>query len=330
MPECAICGVQGKAALHDGRDYLCGLGGTWNFSECVLCRSLWLNPAPVEADIPRLYPENYNFTRAANAQAANFPSGFTGSAKLSILQHFYGYSSLEGKADNEFGLVVGRFLGFLLLGKAGHSIRFLKHIQPGKLLDVGCGNGDFMLWMQRLGWEVEGIELDPKAAQVALDRGLRVRIDNINNVEIAPESFDAITLSHVAEHFANPLKVFERLAPCLKRGGVLVSISPNPRGILRRWFGNKWYALDPPRHLFIPSGEAYCRMLQPIGFEVKTSTSMRLFHWLFKESLSIAQSRAVGTIKDSMPLNFITTALAALFSCWPNRGEEVVCYATKR
>jgi hypothetical protein len=115
----------------------------------------------------------------------------------------------------------------------------------------------------------------------------------------------------------------------VKPGGILVSISPNPRGILRRWFGNKWYALDPPRHLFIPSAKAYRRALEPLGFEVRTWTSMRLFHWLFKESVSIVRERKVGTINDSLPLKLLTTTLAGLFSCWPGLGEEVICYARK-
>jgi SAM-dependent methyltransferase len=197
------------------------------------------------------------------------------------------------------------------------------------LLDVGCGNGNFMIWMKSLGWDVEGNEIDPIAASIAIGRGLRVMVDDIMKVDLKPETFDAITLSHVAEHFSDPKKVFEKLAPSLKRGGVLVSISPNPRGILRRWFGNKWYALDPPRHLFIPSGSAYRHMFEGIGFEVTTWTSMRLFHWLFQESLGIAGSGAVGKIKNSFQLKLLTTMLAASFSCWPGLGEEVICYARR-
>jgi SAM-dependent methyltransferase len=328
--QCAVCRVDGKLALRDCFDYLCGLPGTWNFFECPVCHSLWLNPSPIEADIPLLYPENYGFTRSSAEAAPGFPSGLGGSAKLSILQRFYGYRSLEEKADSKIGLMLGRILGFLFWRRAGHTVRFLRQRPQGKLLDVGCGNGDFMFWMQQLGWEVEGIELDPIAANIAIARGLRVKLDNIKNVDLAPQNFDAITLSHVAEHFSNPADVFERLAPALAPDGVLVSISPNPRGILRRLFGNKWYALDPPRHLFIPSAQAYRDMGESFGLETKTWTSMRLFHWLLQESASIARRGTVGAINNSRPYKLMTTTLAALFSCWPGLGEEVVYYARKR
>jgi SAM-dependent methyltransferase len=226
--------------------------------------------------------------------------------------------------------MLGRFPGFLFRGKAGHSVQFLQHRPSGMLLDVGCGNGDFMLWMQQLGWQVEGIELDPLAAKIAIERGLRVNIAKIEEAEFAPGRFDAITLSHVAEHFPNPARIFEKLAPFLKPEGVLISVSPNPGSILRRLFGNKWYALDPPRHLFIPSARAYRRMSKSLGLQASTWTSMRLFHWVFQESGNIAGKRTLGTISNSIWSKFKTTVLAALFSCWPGLGEEVVCYATKR
>jgi SAM-dependent methyltransferase len=327
---CAVCGVQGELRLQDCFDHLTGIPGTWNFLECPVCHSLWLNPCPVEAEGPLLYPKNYSLTRTLARATSVFPFGFSGSAKLAILERCYGYPSLEGKADNKLGATLGRFLGFLFRGKAGHSVQFLGHRQSGKLLDVGCGNGDFMLWMQQLGWQVEGIELDPLAAKIAIERGLRVRVAKIEEADFGQGSFDAITLLHVAEHLPNPARVFEKLAPFLKPGGVLVSVSPNPRSIVRRLFGNKWYALDPPRHLFIPSARAYRRMCKAFGLQARTWTSMRLFHWVFQESANIAGKRELGRISNSIWSKFMTTVLAALFSCWPGLGEEVVCYATKR
>jgi SAM-dependent methyltransferase len=329
-PGCAVCGTRGEPRLRNCLDHVSGIPGLWNFAECPDCRSLWLNPCPVEADIPLLYPETYGLTRTPSDFLSALPSGFRGSAKLGVLERFYGYQSLGNKASNRFGAMVGRLFGFLFAGKAGHSVRFLERRESGRLLDVGCGNGDFLLWMQRLGWEVEGIDLDPITAKIAIDRGLRVRVGKLEAADFAPESFDAITLCHVAEHFSNPTKIFEKLALLLKPGGVLVSISPNPGAISRRIYGNKWYALDPPRHLFIPSVAAYRRLCGAFGLEAKTWTSMRLFRWYFLESANIASRRKLGTINNSIWSRFMTSALALLFSCWPSLGEEAVCYARKR
>jgi SAM-dependent methyltransferase len=327
---CVACGQPGQIAFQDCFDHVCGLPGNWTFWKCPSCRSLWPNPRPVESALPLLYPENYTFTRTDDALDSAFPTGLNGSIKLAILERFYGYDFLTQNTDRPLGISLGRMLGWLFRCKAGHSVRFLRKRADGKLLDVGCGNGAFIHWMQRLGWNVEGIEVDRLAAQRAIDRGLAVHIGNVEDIDLPSASFDAITLTHVTEHLFHPKRIFEILRDSLKPGGILISISPNPAGIVRRIFQNKWYALDPPRHLFLPSAAAYRRMLEPLGFEVATWTSMRLFHWVFKESLSIATKRGIGCVADSVLLKLATRTLAALFSCLPEAGEEVICYATKR
>ncbi len=309
-------------ALPGARDYVCGLPGEWTFWTCPACRSLWPNPRPVESALPLLYPENYTFTRSDEGSSATLPSGFIASAKLSALQRRFGYDSLEEQADRPAGVWLGRLLSPFLWKKAGFSVRFLPKKTGATLLDVGCGNGALMEWMQRLGWDVQGIEVDPVAAQRAMDRGLRVHQGKVEEVELVPASFDAITMTHVAEHFFDPKKVFEILGRALKPGGVIVSVSPNPSGMSRRLFGNKWYALDPPRHLFLPTASAYRSMLEPLGFEVQTRTLMRRFYWDFKESLSIATRGRVGAIPDSPIVQNRCRRVGCLILLYPRRGRR--------
>ncbi len=330
VPRCSACGEPGRPALSGARDYICGLPGEWTFWMCPTCESLWPNPRPVESALPLLYPANYTFTRSDEQSDAAFPSGRAGSAKLSVLQRQFGYDSLEDRADSPSGIWLGRILGRAMRKRAGYTVRYLTKRSGGRLLDVGCGNGALMQWMQKLGWEVQGIEVDPAAAQRAIDRGLTVYRDKVENVALPAAFFDAITLTHVAEHFFDPRKIFEILGRCLKPGGILVSVSPNPLGMSRRVFGNQWYALDPPRHLFLPTEAAYRRMLEPAGFEVRTFTSMRRFYWDFKESLSIRRHGRVGAVADSAGFKLMMRILGFLFSLLPGRGEEVVCHARKR
>ena len=328
-PKCAACSGEGRNILQDCADYVCGLPGRWTFAQCGECRSLWPNPRPVASAIPLLYPENYHFTRTADALPSETGRSVTGAAKLAVLAREWGYESLTAPTHNKVGVWLARALGPLMRRKAGYSVRFLHRQLRGKLLDVGCGNGAFLHSMSQLGWEVEGIELDPIAAQQAIARGIRVQVGDLHDADLPPNSFDAITLTHVIEHFADPAEMLRILHAALKPGGVLVSVSPNPAGVLRRVFGNKWYALDPPRHLFLPTATACRRMLEPVGFEVTTWTLMRAFRWYFKESLSISTAGKVGAVGDSAVLKVVALVLAPILSCLPEPGEELVCFARK-
>jgi SAM-dependent methyltransferase len=330
VARCSVCDVAGKRALRDCVDYVTGLPGRWSFSECPSCGSLWLNPRPCETAVASLYPENYKLTRDDADEDVDLARGFLASAKFAALARTYGYESLARSGDSSLGLAFGRVAAPLLSRKAGYAVRYLHQRNGGRLLDVGCGNGAFIAWMQRLGWQVEGIEFDPITAEIAEKRGLTIHRENVESIDLPSEHFDAITLTHVTEHFFHPRNVFRILHRWLKPGGVIVSLSPNPRGALRRIFGRHWYELDPPRHIFLPSASAYRRLLEPLGFEVKTWTSFRPFRWMFKESASIATAGRTGAWRDSTLLKVFTAFAAMLLSILPESGEEVICHARKQ
>ena len=332
IPACPACAGPGQIALSDCVDYMCGLPGRWSFRECDQCHSLWLDPRPTDASIPDCYPANYTCTRLDFPVDMAATTSIVASAKLSLLAKKFGYASLRSRARSPLGNFFGRLLTVVpaAVSKAGHSVRFLHSRPEGRLLDIGCGNGAFLSLMQKLGWEVEGIEPDLLAAEVARSRGIQVHVANAENAPIAINSFDAITLTHVAEHFASPGVILERLSSWLRPGGALVSVSPNPRGVIRRLFGNKWYQLDPPRHLFLPSRDGYRALLEPLGFEIEIWTSMRMAPWALNESMSIARKGAVHGGRPSPALKLFALLLSVFSLAVPNLGEEIISYARKR
>jgi len=61
----------------------------------------------------------------------------------------------------------------------------------GRVLDLGCGPGRHVLWLQRQGLDVVGIDASPRALQVARERGCRdVRLMPIEKLDFPPDSFD--------------------------------------------------------------------------------------------------------------------------------------------
>jgi 2-polyprenyl-3-methyl-5-hydroxy-6-metoxy-1,4-benzoquinol methylase len=163
---------------------------------------------------------------------------------------------------------------------AGGEVMWLRG--RGRLLDVGCGNGRFLGEMKSLGWDVAGVEFDPAAVQVARSRGLEVHEGSVHDARFEEGGFDAVTLSHVIEHVADPVETLARCRRFLKPGGRLVMATPNPRSFCRRVFGRRWRGWEVPRHLFVYSAGALRRIAKRAGLEILsvfTTAKAAAWHW---------------------------------------------------
>jgi len=97
-----------------------------------------------------------------------------------------------------------------------------------KLLDIGCGNGDFIWLAQKRGWSVQGIELSQTAVNFAVQmRNLDVKLGAPDQLPFAENSYDVVTLLDVLEHLSNPAKVLKEIYRVLKPEGTLIVQVPN-------------------------------------------------------------------------------------------------------
>jgi SAM-dependent methyltransferase len=120
----------------------------------------------------------------------------------------------------------------------------------GKLLDVGCALGDFLLEAKAAGWEVEGVEISAFAAQRARERGLHVSTGRLEDLGLPEASFDVITLYDAIEHMTDPVATMAAVRRLLVPGGILHLVTPNVGGLQARVLGRYWYHYKPGEHLF--------------------------------------------------------------------------------
>jgi len=146
------------------------------------------------------------------------------------------------------------------------EVRFLSAVSQGRLLDVGCGSGDWLASMRERGWQVAGTDFDENAVKVARQRGLDVVCGPLEQQHFADNSFNAVTLSHVIEHVPDPVAELKECLRILKPGGKLVLFTPNSASLSHKVFKRDWRGLEPPRHLHIFSMDSMRRLLEKAGF----------------------------------------------------------------
>src|SRR5207245_4980531 len=120
----------------------------------------------------------------------------------------------------------------------------------GRLLDVGCALGDVLIEAKAAGWDVEGVEISPFAAQQARQRDLRVTVGRLEALDLAPSSFDVVTLYDTIEHVTDPVAMLAAARRLLVPGGLLHLVTPNVGGLQARLLGRLWYHYKPGEHLF--------------------------------------------------------------------------------
>jgi SAM-dependent methyltransferase len=216
------------------------------------------------------------------------------------------------------------------------NVMFLDRSRPGYLLDVGSGNGRFLHKMRRLGWEVLGIENDPRAV-VASRRGYDVPViaSTLEEANLRGQSFDAITLRHTIEHVYAPLGLLAECRRLLRPGGTVAVLTPNVESLAHRFFGPCWRGLEPPRHLHLFSPGSLTKTAEAAGLTVKSvTTSARAAYGIWALSRAIARnvSRPAGASLPSPGMRLDGLAFHALEQCLVGSskgcGEEVALVAT--
>lgn len=143
----------------------------------------------------------------------------------------------------------------------------INDLPQGKLLDIGCGIGDFLCHVKRNGWEVVGIEPSDDAKSIAEKRlGFRPLAPS-ESFLLPDASFDVITLWHVLEHVDDLKFQTREITRLLKPGGRLVIALPNFQSFDCQYFKDKWAAWDVPRHLNHFAPETLKKMICSLGFD---------------------------------------------------------------
>lgn len=158
----------------------------------------------------------------------------------------------------------------------GRKHQLLDSLTKGKkVLDYGTGTGYFVDYLQRKGYEVEGVEIDEDARNYGSQKfGIEIHPPIFFEQEAREGSYDAITMWHVLEHLYDPLFYLRRSSALLKSNGYLLVAVPNLTSADAQHFGADWAAYDVPRHLWHFSPETLEKISKQAGFELQQTLHM--------------------------------------------------------
>ena len=129
-----------------------------------------------------------------------------------------------------------RYIGYDPAAQREHQRTYLTFFCGcRRVVDLGCGIGDFVEMLAKQGIEAVGVDSDPTAVQHMRERGMPVVDQDVLAYldELAPGSVDGIFASHLVEHlpYDRVLELARLAYRALSPGGVLVLATPDPRSL---------------------------------------------------------------------------------------------------
>lgn len=286
--NCPVCASRNFDLFYEAKDYRLRFSEEiFNIVKCRNCEFIFLNPRPYQDQFFNFYPKDFHKNDTT--------------LLYKILEPCFTLS-LE------------------------NTIRTLKRYKnEGKLLDIGCGNGSFILAMQKQDYDVWGVELN-REAQKYMPPNLKRRIffKELQECRFPDKTFDIITMFHSLEHIVDLGGLFEEVGRIIKEKGIFYICVPNTDFFESRFFGPYYYNLEVPRHLYFFTRQTLCNTLIKNGFIIVRVLKDNIFElvltpssfyhglWNFLSDKNILKNRMLKYL-SFLPLVIIRLFLRLFF-----------------
>ena len=235
MNSCPICTTEMKFKFVT-KDYLV-TGESFDIVECEACSIRTTTPFPDKKIIGNYYSSD-------------------------------DYISHDDKVSGIFDSIYGLVRTYQLNKKKKLIGKYFNK-SNGKILDIGCGAGDFLQYMKENHWNINGVDTSNKARKIA-NKKLNIKVmdpkDWINN----KEKYDVITCWHSLEHVHEPWVYLDKIKKSLTLDGFLIVALPNYQSTDAKIYKEFWAAYDTPRHLYHFTIKSMNKTIKPHGLNIES------------------------------------------------------------
>ncbi len=333
--NCLICNKSDLKVVYRDRMH----GERFFVFQCKKCRFIFTYPIFSTEELSRFYPPNY-YSFVPRRSNCLLPEGNTPKKKIRRELRKLLLKEKNYSFEIEQSVISSMLRVFLPIYRYLATEIYPRNKDGGRLLDIGCGCGEYLVSLRMLHWDVYGIDVNREAAFYAGNNcGLKVICGEIFDAGFPGDFFDVITLHHTLEHVSSLLETLEEIRRILKKDGEIIITVPNIWNWERILFGRFWWAWDIPRHLWHFSPLSLERLLRKTGFE-KTKVCYQADMYNFPKNIrnmmtDILQDQAglMNLLFEQDKLRFVTKYFMApigLIGALLRVSEQFVVFARKR
>jgi SAM-dependent methyltransferase len=257
--RCNYCGQTEASTVSEGiRDWEYGVEGNYAYLRCANCHGVQLAPFPGLDDLRKAYDIEYH----------GYATGEKRGALFSML-----YGAKEALFQRQMNQLVK---------------------PSSKVLDVGCGAGEFLLSMQALGLDqLEGIDFSQEMIDSLTQRGIKGFCGTFPDFNGAVGSYDLISMNNYLEHTLEPATELDQAMTLLQPGGHLVGEVPGFDSWERQLFGRYWGGNHVPRHTYQFGPRFLRQLLAQCGYhDIRISHQLNTSHWALSVQNYLQRNRA--------------------------------------
>lgn len=156
-----------------------------------------------------------------------------------------------------------------------------ENITGGKLIDLGCGSGQFLKTLSDKGmtFDMTAVDFSTEALERVKEKGinnLKAVKSNLNNLDehFEKDYFDVAASIGTHEHIYDYIVSFQQINRILKNEGIFILALPKPRELKGDWFD------DGEQVWWRKSRQQWLRDLEICGFRL-ASEDLVAEHWIF-------------------------------------------------
>ncbi|MBT5400347.1 class I SAM-dependent methyltransferase [bacterium] len=143
-----------------------------------------------------------------------------------------------------------------------------KFTKKGKVLDVGCSDGNFLDFFDEKLWDRHGIDLTSDALTIAKEKGVVTHQGKIWETDVG-DGYDLVMMRGVIEHFRDPIVALKKCSEILKPGGILfITATPSGNSFAFNVYRHKWRLFTPYEHIHFFTVDLLSKVLNDMNMEL--------------------------------------------------------------